>query len=293
MKKQGVCVALCLCLLFASSCEKEAETAVFSEIISGTSPATTTTAVTTTPPEVTVTVTITTAAVTTTTPAVTTTAETTTTTPAVTTTAETTTTTPAVTTTAETTTTPPAVTTTTETTTTPPAVTTTAETTTATPAVTTTAATTTAPAVVMEVTHAENGVFQDALAYEVLSLINAERAKEGLAALSWDNEYTVSAKIRVAELPHLWSHTRPDGREWMTVIEEMGIDYNHIAENCAFGGSSQNSVSWFTPQEAVEMWMNSEGHRVNILSDKYELLGVACYDENGFRYYVKHFGKNF
>jgi len=135
---------------------------------------------------------------------------------------------------------------------------------------------------------AGEGVYHDDLAYEILALINNERAKYGLKALKWDERYVVSAKIRVVELQYKWAHERPDGTGCKTAFTEAGIEYKYIGENLAYA----EPASWYSPEEVVKSWMESPGHRANILSEKYdfELLGVACYDVGGKRYYAQHFG---
>jgi len=122
----------------------------------------------------------------------------------------------------------------------------------------------------------------------VLALVNAERAKEGLPAFKWDDNYAASAKLRVVELHILWSHTRPDGSVCFTAFVESGISYQNAGENLAKG----NPAGQYSAEKAMESWMNSPTHKANIFSEKFEVMGVASYDINGTRYYVQHFGKN-
>jgi len=123
----------------------------------------------------------------------------------------------------------------------------------------------------------------DAYAAEVLRLTNIERANRGLAALSGNNSLLQSAaKTRVAELLVSASHTRPDGRSFFTVFEDNGIDYMHAGENISSGRT--------TPQAQVDGWMNSEGHRNNILNSNSTHIGVGVKrDSNGVFYWVQLF----
>lgn len=70
-----------------------------------------------------------------------------------------------------------------------------------------------------------------------------------------------------------YGHTRPDGTSCFTAIDESGLLYSSCAENVAAGYS--------TPAKVVDGWMNSEGHRKNILNPQLEYLGVGFYHVNG------------
>ncbi|MCL2036580.1 MAG: CAP domain-containing protein [Oscillospiraceae bacterium] len=133
-----------------------------------------------------------------------------------------------------------------------------------------------------------NGAFQDAEAREILNLVNNERAAAGLHALHWDESFATTAKIRSTELiAHFAAdHKRPDGKEWHTVIKEAGIPYSSIGENMAKG----SPASWYSAQIVMNSWMESPGHRDNIMKEDYTVLGVAAFDIDGTRYYVQHFG---
>jgi uncharacterized protein YkwD len=136
------------------------------------------------------------------------------------------------------------------------------------------------------------GVFRESEAKAILDIVNKERAHAGLNPLHWSNDFEASAKIRAIEVTvHFTAdHTRPDGREWYTVVKEAGISYKKIGENMAQGGSSAQGGAWYTPEMVMESWMNSQFHRENILNGEYEYMGVAAIDYEGIRYYVQHFG---
>ncbi len=101
----------------------------------------------------------------------------------------------------------------------------------------------------------------------VIALVNQERAKEGLDALETNGAIAEAAQIRADELLTLFSHTRPDGRSCFTVLAEVGISYRAAGENIAMG--------YFTPESVVEGWMNSPGHRANILNGGFTTIGVG------------------
>ena len=123
-----------------------------------------------------------------------------------------------------------------------------------------------------------SGSYNDGLAKEILTLVNNERVANGLAPLSWNGRLAKGAKSRATEIVVKWSHTRPDGSEWYNA-PDCDTSYG---ENLAKGYSSTSS--------AMTGWMNSEGHRANILKAEYKTLGVACYVCNGEYYWVQEFG---
>jgi len=117
----------------------------------------------------------------------------------------------------------------------------------------------------------------------VVELVNEERAKAGLGALTVSDSLNAVAKLRASELEKKFSHTRPDGRSCFTAYSECGANYGWKAENIAAG--------YQTPEEAMAGWMNSSGHRANILSPNYTYIGVGYYGGGG--YYGTYWSQNF
>lgn len=113
----------------------------------------------------------------------------------------------------------------------------------------------------------------------VLELVNIERAKVGARPLRITDDLQRAADIRAKELTILFSHDRPDGSKCFTVL---GRKRNGgLGENIAAGAE--------TPEDVVDGWMNSPGHRRNILDKNFKELGVGyCYDENGVGGYVHY-----
>ncbi|MDR0223232.1 MAG: CAP domain-containing protein [Oscillospiraceae bacterium] len=121
-----------------------------------------------------------------------------------------------------------------------------------------------------------------ALAAEVLRLTNKERKNNGLSALSGNNATLNSAAmVRAPEIIERFSHTRPDDKRCFTAYTDLGGKYSGMGENIA-GGQA-------TPDEVVEDWMDSEGHRKNILNPNYTHLGVGVAEKNGRFYWVQLF----
>ncbi|MBD5466209.1 MAG: hypothetical protein HDR22_10445 [Lachnospiraceae bacterium] len=119
-------------------------------------------------------------------------------------------------------------------------------------------------------------------AEQVVKLVNEERAKAGLNPVSLDKEIEAAALIRAKEIQSSFSHTRPNGSSFSTVLKEQGIRYSGAGENIAWGQIS--------PEAVMEAWMNSDGHRANILNPKFTKLGVG-YDQSakGRNYWVQLF----
>lgn len=109
----------------------------------------------------------------------------------------------------------------------------------------------------------------NAFVAEVVRLVNEERAKAGLKALTFDSEIAVAADVRAHEIETSFSHTRPDGRSFGTALKDRGISYMGAGENIAWGQT--------TPSQVMQGWMNSEGHRANILNPKFTKIGVGHY----------------
>lgn len=106
----------------------------------------------------------------------------------------------------------------------------------------------------------------------VIELVNIERAKEGLKPLKKDDTLTGLSDIRAKETVTLFEHKRPNGTKWSTILKGNNVSYTNAGENIASGYS--------TPEDVVNAWMNSEGHRANIMSKTYEKIGVSCYIDN-------------
>ena len=119
-------------------------------------------------------------------------------------------------------------------------------------------------------------------ASEVLRLTNAERAKVGAQPLKFSKDLTASALIRAMELPQKFSHTRPNGYKFDSAfVTGRG---HVIGENLAGGQTS--------PKQVVQAWMDSPGHRKNMLSKNYSEIGIVYYylpNSKYKHYWVQHF----
>lgn len=119
-------------------------------------------------------------------------------------------------------------------------------------------------------------------AEQVVALVNEERAKAGLSALTMDADITAAANVRAKEIKQSFSHTRPNGSSFSTVLKEQGVSFRGSGENIAWGQK--------TPEQVMDGWMNSAGHRANILNESFKNIGVGYYqDENGVNHWVQLF----
>jgi len=135
---------------------------------------------------------------------------------------------------------------------------------------------------------AENGVSGNlvitvydllALAEEVHRLTNAERVRAGSPELIKMPSLTQAAGVRANEIITSFSHTRPDGRSFLTALDEKNIPYTLAGENIA--GRQRN------PAEAMQTWMNSQIDRDIILESGFVYLGVGVsMDSNGSLYWT-------
>ncbi|WP_229421828.1 CAP domain-containing protein [Massiliimalia timonensis] len=113
------------------------------------------------------------------------------------------------------------------------------------------------------------GSSNQSYAEQVVKLVNQERAKAGLQPLSINRSVEAAALVRAKETEKSFSHTRPDGRNFSTALTEKGVSYRTSGENIAWGQR--------TPEQVMNGWMNSSGHRANILNSKYTSIGVGYY----------------
>ena len=90
-----------------------------------------------------------------------------------------------------------------------------------------------------------------------------------------------AAAVRAAEMAQSFSHTRPNGSRGLTALNEAGVSYRTAGENIASGQQSAQAV--------VSAWMNSSGHRANILSSLFGRMGVGQATIGGRTYWVQLF----
>ncbi|WP_370876214.1 CAP domain-containing protein [Neobacillus ginsengisoli] len=107
------------------------------------------------------------------------------------------------------------------------------------------------------------------MALQVIELTNNERRKNGLPALKADSSLSKVAQVKSNDMQakHYFSHTSPTYGSPFDMMRDFGVTYKSAGENIAMGQT--------TAQQVVTAWMNSEGHRKNILSPNYTNIGVG------------------
>lgn len=123
---------------------------------------------------------------------------------------------------------------------------------------------------------------QDIWGNQVVGLVNEEREKVGLPPLKMSQSVMTAAQIRARELSSKFSHVRPDGSDFSTVLAAEGVSYSGAGENIAYGQES--------PEAVMRQWMNSAGHRANILNSAFTEIGIGHYQtDSGVHYWTQLF----
>lgn len=115
----------------------------------------------------------------------------------------------------------------------------------------------------------------------MLEAVNAVRAEYGLSALREMPEISDIAQQRARECASYFSHTRPNGTRWYTLLEEAGLKRNVRAENIAY--------YYPTAQQALNSWLNDYSHRANILNAEAAYIGIGYYHDGYNAYWVQIF----
>lgn len=115
--------------------------------------------------------------------------------------------------------------------------------------------------------------------YDVFCHINDYRKKNGLNEVEWSDELYRAATIRAKEIVSTPSHTRPDGSSCFTASDAMS------RENLAYGSPTSKRV--------FELWVESTGHRENILAEdnKYCAIGLHITNSDYRYYWINVFGR--
>jgi uncharacterized YkwD family protein/spore coat assembly protein SafA len=121
---------------------------------------------------------------------------------------------------------------------------------------------------------------------EVLRLVNIQRSNSGLQALTMNWQLARCARYKSADMANkgYFSHTSPTYGSPFQMMESFGLKFSAAGENIAYGQS--------TPREVMSDWMNSPGHRSNILNPTYTQIGVGLAKSgSGVCYWTQQFMK--
>lgn len=116
-----------------------------------------------------------------------------------------------------------------------------------------------------------NTVTYSEFANRVLELVNIERANAGVAPLVLDEALCNAANMRAIEMDRTGelSHTRPNGNSCFEVFNICGVGSGTYGENIAWASYGMS------PEKLVLEWMNSEGHKANIINSNYTRMGLG------------------
>jgi len=130
----------------------------------------------------------------------------------------------------------------------------------------------------------------DKITRKVVRLTNRERKRKGIDKLSFNSKLQKAAQSHADDMDRTGrylAHDSSDGRVLRDRIDAVGYDWSYISENAAVGQAS--------PKAVVQSWMNSPGHRANMLDPEIQEIGVgyAIDDVSGRPYWVQNFGSSF
>lgn len=113
----------------------------------------------------------------------------------------------------------------------------------------------------------------------VLKLVNEERAKQGLKPLTLSTKLTSIATMKSKDMAEkgYFDHNSPTYGTPFQMLQNYGVHYSAAGENIAAGQK--------TPEEVMRSWMNSSGHRANILNANFDTLGVGYYQGGSYGVY--------
>ena len=121
-----------------------------------------------------------------------------------------------------------------------------------------------------------NKEISNELAKQIFELTNAERKKAGLNELTYNFDLQESADLRAKESATLFDHTRPNGESCYSVFN---VDYNVAGENLI---KADKPIA--TAENLMKSWMESEGHRANILLPEFTSIAIGVYEKDDVIY---------
>lgn len=116
-------------------------------------------------------------------------------------------------------------------------------------------------------------------AEQVLQLVNNERAKQGLNPLKMSEELRSIANLKSRDMAdnNYFDHTSKTYGTPFQMLQDFGVHYTSAGENIAAGQR--------TPEEVMNSWMNSSGHRANILNKNFDTIGIGYYEGGSYGVY--------
>lgn len=130
--------------------------------------------------------------------------------------------------------------------------------------------------------HGDNQVEQSkpsSEAEQVLKLVNDERAKQGLKPLKMSEQLRSIANLKSRDMADkgYFDHNSPTYGSPFQMLQDFGVHYSAAGENIAAGQR--------TPEQVMQSWMNSSGHRANILNKNFDTIGIGVYEGGSYGIY--------
>ena len=127
----------------------------------------------------------------------------------------------------------------------------------------------------------EYNIDNEKLIEDIFNLVNKAREENGIPALTYNKEIQDAADLRAKEASESFSHTRPDGSSCHDVVE---LEYYATGENLLM---ADKEIA--TAENMMKTWMNSEGHRANILLKDFTEMAIGIYEKDNIVYATQIF----
>lgn len=137
---------------------------------------------------------------------------------------------------------------------------------------------------------APESVDYDFIAAKVIELVNELREEKGLNSVKRNAALMTAADVRAVEIETSFSHTRPNGTEPFTVLEEDGINYNYLmaGENLAMATYHKNDMHM--AEFIFQGWVDSEDHYATMINPEFVEIGVGVHYDGEILYATQFFG---
>lgn len=127
----------------------------------------------------------------------------------------------------------------------------------------------------------------------ILQMTNDLRSQQGVGSLVENERLEAAANTRAVEIAESFSHTRPSGQEFYTVLAEADVQYDYwlAGENLAMGTYHLDDARMAA--FLFEGWVESQGHYENMIEPDFEELGIGVHYDGEYLYLVQTFGTSF
>ncbi|MGL5150069.1 MAG: CAP domain-containing protein [Clostridium sp.] len=138
-----------------------------------------------------------------------------------------------------------------------------------------------------QVDEPKNNNFISNIEQEIFQKVNEERSKQGIPLLTYNKTMEKYGRIKAKDMGDkgYFAHENPNGELITVQMNKDGVGYNAWGENIAYSTGDINAIA----TQFMNMWMNSEGHRKNILSDNYTSIGIGISKHGDEIYGVQEF----